>query len=203
MPRSRQRQAQPRTIESRLQQIEFGPPLPCFRGYQFDVTTTVQAGGSSSQVEFDLWENGAPDVFEEGTVVPGTPPFLKSVDAKIGGVFALFFSTDFDETLAATVNVGLGIEDTQTTWQSDPVVVMPAHPRAGFNSTGHYSIQVVRGWPPIWLHKGLTTPALAPALPRWTFMAAQDSASDRETSLAMFEIYLLGGLSVDTSELGP
>lgn len=190
----------PRRQPERVQEVEFGPNLPTFRGMQSAIATVVDGAGNPSQVQFDLWENGAEDVF--APVVTGSPAVLIAVQGLIPGVYSVLFACDFAPDLGPGVNAGVGIETNVGTFLSDPIAIHPSDPRPGFNTSGHYSVQLVRGYPPQWLHEGLTTPALAPQLPEFTFTVAQDSGTDRDTFTPWFEIFYLGGLSVDTSVLG-
>lgn len=198
MPRTRRQDS--RAPNSRVRQLEFGPILPTFRAYQYNIATTVQSGGNGTELQFDLWENGAPNVFQPSLdFVSGD---LRAVSCLIPGVYSVYFTTDWASIVAGT-NVSLAIADSGT-WQAGPAVTYPyIGPLAGFNSSGHYVIQAVRGYPPQWLHEGLpATAAGAPDLPTFSFWAAQDSGGNEDTALSVAEIYYLGALSVDASPLG-
>lgn len=185
-----------RPIDQRLNQLEFGPTYPCIRGWQLNNVNIVT--GDGDPLSFDTWENCSPDYF---TISP-SGGLINDVTAHVSGLYAVHFSLDFDETLDIGVNVSLAVEQATSTYTSPMIVTMPAQPRAGDNSSGRYSMVDLRAYPPIWVHAGETTAALGPSLPTFVFNASQDSGSDKNSDLAMFEIYLLGGIPCDISELG-
>jgi hypothetical protein len=189
------RQASP---QNRLEQVEFGPNLPCVRAY-FDGSggaITLPGDGSETPMLWECWENGNEDVFSV-TLSAGR---LMSVTALVEGVFSLTMQVKLTDSLTAADHIGGAFEEGGNDLEA-PAWVMPGQPLAGDNSAGMYSWTFIKGYPPVWLRCLPSTCVNAPCLATWEVNLAQDSGAPNDVLQASFEIYLLGGLSVDTSEL--
>jgi len=187
--------------DARLNQLEFGPNLPCFRAFQYNISQTIP-NNIETPVVFDIWENGNDNVFNPHVNGSG---YVDYVTALVEGVFSITFTFEWDDMTGFTSaeQTAIALEECFGCWTEAPNVTMPALPLAGNNSTGHYLFHLIRGYPPIWLHMGQATPSNAPSTPEWHVNVMQTSGTDQITTLCYLEIYLLGGTSVDTSELGP
>lgn len=184
----------------KVNQLEFGTNLPCFRMFQFGISTQA-VDNVETAVTFDVWENGNENVFAPNFI--GSPPVIDYVSVLMEGVYSVTWSLEFDNNLTTGDFVGLAVQECAGCWTESPAVSYNGVPLAGDGATGHYMMHFIRGYPPIWLHMGAATCANAPCTPEFRFMVNQVSGSDQDTAFAYAEIYLLGGTSVDTSELGP
>jgi len=181
-----------------------GPdPIPClripyFRMWQYAVQTTLDGvTGDADPLRFDRWETSDTDYFEEPSITPGTPPTIGSVNGKVRGLYIASLQLEFDATLVVGNTIGIGLEDGQGTYTSQPMVVMPAQPVGGDNSTGKYAFTFLQSYPPIWISE--TTAALAPATPQFRFNAALlNGDATNLTVSAMAEFHLLQAHDYET-----
>ena len=156
----------------------------------------VIPNGIETAVRFNIWENEDTGIYTPGATA-GSPPYIINLGA-ISGLYALTFNVAFSGTV--NYDIGQAIEEGALDFSS-PGVVHSAGINAGDNSSATASFSHIKGYPPIWLDAGISTPSSAPSEPTWRFNVSQNSGANKSILFAMVEIYRLGTVSINSSHI--
>ena len=174
----------------RVPQLEFGARLPTFRAKQETNFETGILNGASPVLTWDSWENGDTRFFSED--LTGSPAELVSVDLLQAGIYSFTCSVTINPAPAAGVGTfGIGFNDAlaggeRICWQT-------FHGVSG-NTSGSWAATFIFGVP-------YYLPLVDPGSPPWlslTWEISNDTGATVDTlERTDFEIYYLGGLSVE------